>query len=346
MSLKELYANEPGKCMLREYDDGPIPAGKLRVRVDFGAPKHGTELTHFRGQDPFMDSRFDEELQLFLPDSEATARPFGMRPGNMWVGKIIELGAGVEGFSIGQRIAGYGPLRNTQTLSAGAALLMPEKMTWKQAVCYDPTQFALGGIRDGHVRCGDNVAVFGLGAIGLIAAQLAKLSGAAKVIAVDPIECRRKAALENGADYALDPSSSDAGLEIKRLTDRRGADVILETSGSYSALQEAIRGVAYAGNIAVVGWYKECKGVLNLGKEAHFNQPNIFISRACSDPNRDYPRWDFKRICKSSWELLASGALLCENIVDPVVKFADCAAAYENIVDKHPEMSVKLGVEF
>ena len=346
MSLKELFANEPGKCILQEYEDGPISAGKLHVKVDFAAPKHGTELTQFRGQDPFVENRFDEELQLFLSDNEAKARPFGMRPGNMWVGKIIEIGEGVEGFSIGQRIAGFGPLRNTHTLNAKDALIMPEEMTWKQAVCYDPAQFALGGIRDGHVRCGDNVAVFGLGAIGLITAQLAKLSGAARVIVLDPIECRRKAALENGADYALDPTTCDAGLEIKMLTDKRGADVILETSGSYSALQAAIRGIAYAGNISVVGWYKECKGVLNLGREAHFNQPNIFISRACSEPNRDNPRWDFKRICKVAWELLATGVLRCENIVAPVVKFEDCADAYQNIVDKHPEISVKLGVEF
>lgn len=346
MSLNELFVNEPGKCLLRKYEDGPLSSGKLRVKVDFGAPKHGTELSLFRGQDPFLENRFDQELQLFLPDNELKARPYGMKPGNMWVGKIIEVGAGVERFTIGQRIAGYGPLRNTHIIDSNNALIMPEDMTWKQAVCYDPTQFALGGIRDGHIRCGDNVAVFGLGAIGLIAAQLAKLSGAANVIVFDPIECRRKAALENGADYAFDPTTCDAGLEIKMLTNKLGADVIVETSGSYPALQAAIRGVAYAGNVSVVGWYKECKGFLNLGREAHMNQPNIFISRACSEPNRDYPRWDFNRICKTAWDLLSKGMIHCENIVNPVVKFEDSAKAYENFVDKHPEMSVKLGVEF
>lgn len=68
-------------------------------------------------------------------------------------------------------------------------------------------------MRDGHVRIGDAVAVFGMGAIGLMAVQLAKLAGAHPVIAVDPLPLRRKVALECGADLVLDPSSEDAGEE-------------------------------------------------------------------------------------------------------------------------------------
>jgi hypothetical protein len=170
-------------------------------------------------------------------------------------------------------------------------------------------------------------------------------AGAAMVIVCDPIEKRRKAALENGADVALDPSACDAGLEIRKLTGKRGADVILETSGSYSALQAAIRGCAYAGSIAVVGWYKECHGALDLGREAHFNQPNILISRACSEPNRDYPRWDFARMCKVCWDMLQSGQLKCENIVDPVVPFDQAAEMYMHI-EQNPNESVKMGVDF
>lgn len=344
--LRELVALEPCKPFLREYQDKPVEKDEIRVTVDFAAPKHGTELSHYRGIDPFQKNYYNEELQLFLPDESSEEREFCMRPGNMWVGKISQLGSEVSGFTIGQRIAGYGPIKNTHTLKEKDALHMPEDMTWKEAMCYDPAQFALGGIRDGHVRCGDNVAVFGLGAIGLIAAQMAKLAGALKVIVIDPIAGRRNAALENGADIALDPTVCDAGFEIKKATANRGADVVIETSGTYAALQAGIRGCAYAGNVAVVGWYKECSGILNLGREAHFNQPNIIISRACSEPNRDYPRWDFERLCSASWEMLTSKLIKCENIVEPVVNFENCAEAYDEFVNTHPERSVKMGVKY
>ena len=345
MELKEIVSTEPRKTFVRTYEEGPVPAGKLRAKVQFAAAKHGTEFTHFRAQDPFLENVFDEDLQLFVPSKEAADKPYFMTPGNMWVGTICEIGEGVEGYEIGQKVAGYGPFKSTHTFFPGEELHMPETMTWKQAMCYDPAQFALGGVRDGHVRPGDNVAVFGLGAIGLIAAQLAKLAGARQVIVFDMIEKRRQVALENGADIALDPATCDAGLEIKKLTDNRGADVIIETSASYAALQSAIRGVAYNGNIAVVGWYKECHGILDLGREAHFNQPNILISRACSEPNRDYPRWDFTRLCQAAWEILCRGQLKCENIVDPVVSFDKASDMYMHI-EQNPNESIKLGVTF
>ena len=345
MTKLEVVSTEPRKAILREYEDAPLKADEIRAEVSYAAAKHGTEFTHFRGEDPFLENVFDEELQLFLPSKEAAEKPFFMRPGNMWVGNITEAGAKVSGFQVGDKIAGYGPFKSTHTLKPKDALRMSERMTWKEAMCYDPAQFALGGIRDGQVRVGDNVVISGLGAIGLIAAQLARIAGAAKVIVCDPIQKRRDVALENGADLALDSAAVDVGLEIKKATDNRGADVIIETSANYHALQHAIRGIAYNGNIAVVGWYHECAGGLNLGREAHFNQPNILLSRACSEPNRDYPRWDFDRICATCWDMLRKGLIKCENIVDPVVPVEEAAAAYMAI-EQNPSSSVKLGVTF
>lgn len=344
--LKRLIATAPFTPVLVEYEEQPLKPDEVRVKTDFAAPKHGTELSHYRGQDPFQDSYYDEEWRMFLSREHKPNDEFPMILGNMCVGTITEIGADVTGFEVGQRVAGYGPIRSTQTFKTREILTMPERMTWQEAVCHDPAQFALGGIRDGHVRIGDIVVVSGLGAIGLIAAQMARLSGASKVIVVDPIERRRKAALENGADLALDPTACDAGLEIRKATDKHGADVTIETSGTYPALQAAIRGSAYGGNIAVVGWYKECKAGLNLGREAHFNQPNIIISRACSEPNRDYPRWSFDRICDTCWDMLKKGMIKCENIIDPVVPFEESAKAYDELVDKHPDQSIKLGVKF
>lgn len=345
MKLREVVSVEPRKAFVRDYEDAPLKADEIRAVVQYAAAKHGTELTHFRGEDPFLENVFDEEYQLFRKSSEASEKPFFMRPGNMWVGCVSEVGSQVEGMGKGTRIAGYGPFKSTHTLKPGEALIMPDRMSWKEAACYDPLQFALGGIRDGQVRVGDNVVIVGLGAIGLLAAQLARLAGAAKVIVCDPIGKRRQAALDNGADLALDSSTVDVGMEIKKVTGKRGADVILESSGNYHALQQAIRGVAYNGNVAVVGWYHECHSGLDLGREAHFNQPNILISRACSDPNREYPRWDFDRICETCWEMLSRGLLKCENIVDPVVSLEEAAEAFMKI-EQNPVESVKLGVEF
>jgi len=343
--FKELIATKPKFPTLNEYEDRKVKVNEVKVEVQYGAPKHGTELTMYRGVSPFEDKYYDEEWTAFLEKEEKESL-FPMGLGNMWVGEIIEKGSEVDSLEMGQRIAGYGNLRNTHILKAEDALIMPENMTWKEAMCYDPAHFALGGIRDSRMKMGDRVAIFGLGAIGLLAAQMAKKAGATWVAVVDPIEKRRKVALENGADLALDPSSQDVGLEIRKATSKLGVDVSIESSGFPSAMHQAIRATAYNGKIAVVGWYKEIKGGLHFGEEAHFNMPDIIFSRAYSQPSREYPRWSFDRIMKTCWEMLSNGWINCENIIDPVVDFKEIAEAYKELVDEHPEKSIKLGVNF
>ena len=75
------------------------------------------------------------------------------------------------------------------------------------------------------------------------------------------------------------------------------------------------------------------------------NRPKIIFSRACSEPNPDYPNWDEARLFDVAWRLLASGALITEPIVHPVVDFADLLTEYPKIAT-HPQESIKLGVRF
>jgi len=220
---------------------------------------------------------------------------------------------------------------------------MPPGMPWQAAVCLDPATVALGGIRDGNVRVGDRVAVFGLGAIGLMAVQLAKVAGASLVIGLDPIAGRRD--VGEATDLVLDPTEVDAGLEIRRATGGQGVDVAIETSGSPRALHQAIRGLAFGGTVAITAWYNEFRGGLDLGREAHLNRPSFVFTRAESEPHRDHPRWNNRRLADAAWALLATGRLACERIVQPVVPFEQSIEAYREI-DEHPERSVKLGVTF
>ncbi|MFC1717116.1 zinc-binding alcohol dehydrogenase, partial [Candidatus Poribacteria bacterium] len=307
---KKLVALGVRKPALRDYEDGPVPEGRVRVAVEFGSPKRGTELTMYRG----------DRMPGF---------PMGL--GNMCTGRITEIGEGVEGYSVGDRVAGYGHLKETHTWSAQGLYRMSDRMTWKEAVCFDPAQFALSGIRDGQLRLGDRTAVFGLGAIGQMAAQMVRMAGAVFVAVVDPIAVRREVAMKTGADLALDPTTQDVGAELKKATGNKGVDVVIETSGIYEALHQAIAGLAWGGNVAYLAWSKECKGGLNFGDHAHLMIPNIIFARACSDPNRDHPRWDFNRIMDVCWQMLSEGRLQCEDIVQPVVPFSESAQAYEDM---------------
>lgn len=350
--MKKLVATAPRAAELKDYEDRPIQSNEVRVKVEFAAPKHGTELADFRGTTPFIDGKFDNDWKVFVERAADEPRgiEFGDLPiGNMFVGTIIEAGNDVTEYAVGDRVCSYGPIKETEIVNAVdnyKLRKMSREASAKNAVCYDPAQFALGGIRDANVRSGDNVVVIGLGAIGQLAVQMAKKSGASIVIAVDPIEKRREIAGKYGADYCFDPAACDVGYEIKRITGKMGADAILETSGSVQALQSALKGLAYGGTIAYLAFAKPFPAGLWLGQEAHYNYGKIVFSRACSEPNPDYPRWNRKRIEDVVWDMLMSGYLDCSEIIDPVVKFEDSAEGICTYMDKEQEKSIKMGVTF
>ncbi|MFD0670051.1 zinc-binding alcohol dehydrogenase [Cohnella sp. GCM10027633] len=352
---KQLIAQAPRKAAITTYEDRGIKPNEVKVQVENASPKHGSELAGFRGESPHTADYFDEQdgWNLFLPRDPkdiSTDGGFGRwNLGNQWVGVIVEAGSDVTEYQVGDRVCCYGGIRETHIVNAVDNYYlkkMPSDMSWKNAVCFDPAQFALGGIRDGNVRAGDRVAVFGLGAIGQLAAQMAKLAGASWVAVIDPIASRRDVALANGADAAYDPVNEDVGLELKKATGKLGVDVIIETSASEFALQQSLRGLAYGGTIAFVGWARAFKGGLDLGREAHFNNAKIVFSRACSEPNPDYPRWSWRRIEDTVWEMLSTNRINCEGIISPVVPFGESADGYEQFVDQRPDQSIKLGVTF
>lgn len=340
--LQKLLADKHGVPALFPYESGAIGEGQVRVQSRYGAPKHGTELTEFVSR-TYITETYDNSVHMFVP-TKPSDRPDFYGLGNMWVGQIIEKSSDVSGFELGEQVAGYGNLATDHIVHATELRKTPERMSWQEAVCFDPMQFALGGIRDANLRIGDAVLISGLGAIGQMAAQAARVAGASLVFVADPIEIRRQAALENGADRAFDPTREDMGAIIRQYTDNRGVDVVIETSANYMAVEQGIRALAYRGTMAMVGRFKECHIPFNFGREGHFNQQNLVFSLACNEPNRDYPNWNFDRIMQEAWRLVSSGCIRCDNIVQPVVNFADCAEAYHEYIVAHPEKSIKLGV--
>jgi threonine dehydrogenase-like Zn-dependent dehydrogenase len=350
--MKQLVAAAPRKAAIVEVGEASTGPKEVKVQLTFASPKHGSELAAFRNESPHFNEYYDAEWRTFLPREtpEEKEGPFGTwNLGNQWVGMVTEIGAEVTDFEVGDRVCGYGGIRERHLVRAVDNYYlkkMPASMPWKNAVCFDPAQFALGGIRDSHIRLGDAVAVIGLGAIGQLSAQMAKLAGASYVAVVDPIALRREAAMRSGADAAFDPTAVDVGLELKKATNKRGVDVVIETSANEAALQHGLRGLAYGGTIAYVGWARPFRGGMDWGKEAHFNNAKIVFSRACSEPNPDHPRWSWRRIEDECWSLLSTGLLQCEDIVYPVVPFAEAAEGYEIYVDRQPELSIKLGVSF
>lgn len=327
----------------REYELPPLGDEELRVHVTFAAPKHGTELHSLTGS-VFDRKQWDPQLRLFLPRTgEPLPPPRERAIGNMVVGTVIEVGSQVSRFRPGDRVYGYGPVREVHQAPAGRWLLL-DGLSESDAVCTDPAHVAFVAVRDGRVRLGDDVAVFGLGAIGLLTVQAARAGGARRVIAVDPAARRRACAAVHGATATLDPTTTDVALAIKEATDGAGVDVALETSGSSRALHEAIRCLRQCGTVVHVPWGPRSTVDLHLDEEFHLNRPTLIASQAVwQNPDRDHPLWNEQRARATAASLFREGLLTGEGIVTPVLDFEEAPRALTALL-ADPDAAIKVGV--
>jgi len=339
---REAICTAPFELEWRDYADARLSTGQVRVRAEFAAAKHGTELALYSGA-VTERGRWDATLGIF--DHHEPEKVFPLGIGNMFVGRVSEVGPGVERLKVGDRVAGSGSFKPTHTLPESECWSMPEGMPWQSAVCLDPAGFALGALRDSGLRLGDSVAIFGLGAIALLAVQMARLAGASTIVAVDPLATRRELARELGASHVLNPREEDVGLRLKHLCAGRGPDIAIEYSGSPQALQAALRGVAFGGTVVCGAFPAPYAAGLDFGAEAHMNVPNLIFSRANSEPLRDHPRWSNRRVLQTCFEQLADGRLTGQGIVSEPVPFDSTLEAFAAAV-KEPGKLIKLGVRF
>jgi threonine dehydrogenase-like Zn-dependent dehydrogenase len=110
---------------------------------------------------------------------------------------------------------------------------------------------AYHGIRRAQIQPGDVVSVWGLGPIGTSVAQMARISGASKVIAIDVMPERIKLAKELGMEHAI--HSDEANDLIKKATDGEGVDVSIEVTGIEAVLGNAFNTTRKGGKVLVVG---------------------------------------------------------------------------------------------
>jgi 2-desacetyl-2-hydroxyethyl bacteriochlorophyllide A dehydrogenase len=342
----DLQLTSPRELAFASYDDPPLQSGEVRARAIASGVSHGTEMNLFTGNNPFVKQEFDHELRLFVPRKAPLSGSISL--GYEWIGEVIDLAPDVSRFKVGDRM--HLPLRhrqthtfheNTETL-LGRVTPLPDGFSPEQGIFLALTGVALQAIHDAHIKVGDHIVGFGMGVIGLLAVQLARLNGASWVAAVDPISSRRELALKLGADAAFDPADEDVAYAIKANTPFHGADIAIELSGDYRALNEAIRVVQMGGTVVAGGFYRGGGTPLTLGAEWHHNRVTLLSSMGVwGCPHRDHPTWNRGRVHQAAIELLASGKLKTDELVTHRIPFEKAADAYQ-LIESQPEDVIKV----
>ena len=212
--------------------------------------------------------------------------------GHEWVGEVVEIGEGVQGWEIGDRSvdartscgACYwcarrmphlcigGPTRVTRTAGSGWAnmfgamteyvlrpargrIKVPENVTDEEAALTEPLNVGLSPVYEAGIKAADSVAVIGAGHIGQLCMMAAKAAGAAPVIITDRIQSRLDKALELGADYALHADQGNVYEQILDIT-QAGADGVFVCVREADVLYESTLAARREGTVAIVGFPK------------------------------------------------------------------------------------------
>jgi threonine dehydrogenase-like Zn-dependent dehydrogenase len=332
---RALLLSAPRELGFEPLDERSLAPDEVRIRTLFSGISAGTELSQYRGTNPFMHRRWDEERRLFV-EAESPSWPYPVRNlGYEESGEVVEVGSGVADVEAGQRVFGTWGHRTHHIATSDYVRerLLPDGADPRIGIFSHIGAVALNGIHDAQIRLGDTVAVFGLGVPGQIVVQAARASGAT-VIAIDPDTGRREVALRHGASVALDPAG--AAEQIKELTGRRGADICIEVSGAPSALSEAIRAVAYSARVVAMGFFQGDVAGLRLGEEFHHNRIQLICSQISGvAPEASY-RWSKPRLWRAAIELQHRGVLDLIPLITHVAPFGKAPEMFSRLDSGEP----------
>lgn len=257
------------------------------------------------------------------------------------VGKVIEIGSKVSSLNIGDIVYCVAPHASEVVVWEGCCEKLPAGIDYRTGIFLNNLNTAFNGILDSRIKLGDYVVVSGLGVLGQLIAQLAKLSGAT-VIGVETYDLRLQKARELCCDYVF-KAGPETAYQIKELTNFRGADLVIEASGSTRGLQEAIRMAAYDGNVTIISWYHGPYDVLDFSGEFHHNRVSIRTSHTCAIDKAISNTWDMARRNKTCVSLLKK--LNLSELITTQIDFNDAPKAYEQI-DKHGEQVIQTILDY
>ena len=266
--------------------------------------------------------------------------------GHEFSGEIVEVGPGVNGWEKGDRVVsevhglvcghcrfclsgekhvcpskralGWGIDGGFAEYVAVPAWLLhriPEEVSYEEAALLEPMAIVVHGILErAKVEPEDFVVVLGCGPLGLIALQVAKSEGASRVLITgvnQDEKLRLKVAKELGTDRTINVEKENPVMMVKEMTGGIGADLVVELSGSPTAISQGLRMVRTHGRFLAIGIPVE-QEVSIPWKEIIFKAPSIIFHFSS---------------CYSSWErglsLLERKKVNVKSLISKVIPLKD-----------------------
>jgi 2-desacetyl-2-hydroxyethyl bacteriochlorophyllide A dehydrogenase len=266
--MKSVITIAPGKVEIGNVPEPMVTPDKIKVKIAYcgicGGDLHA----------------FDSAFQTGKPSFQGLLRP-PPEPrimGHEASGIIVELGKDTKaGYKAGQRVAmdlrsycgscyycrnGMQHFCESPTNASGAfseyalykeddIYLLPDNVSLEEGALLEPIAVAVHTVDIANIKLGGTLAILGGGPIGMLILQVARRAGAAKILLSEPVEGRRNIAKELGATLVIDPTRENLEEVTAAMTEGRGFDTVIDTSGKLAVAKQAL---FLAGNCGTIIW--------------------------------------------------------------------------------------------
>lgn len=205
---------------------------------------------------------------------------------------------------------------------------IPDSMTLQQATLIEPIGSVIEAVEKLHIDFFSEVLLIGGGFIGLAFIKLLRLHGVKRISVIEPVEERRRLALEYGADNAFDPDDSELQVKLLNDTDFNGFDVVIDTSAKQHMIEFGLNCLIQGGTI-------RCFAYQDLQSKLHLPYFNLYARNISII-------WS----CMSGRKSMAQAAEVIERLdlqklITKYYPFSQAVAAYENYMGSE---EIKIGI--
>lgn len=356
--MKQVFTSKKG-VVVKDTIEPSLGRGTVKIRVYYSCISAGTEMTSVKGSNQSMLQRaiqHPEQVKqvLDIAMQQGIKKAFNKVDSSMErlgssgysvSGKIVEVGADVEGFKVGDFVSagGAGLALHAEYVVVPKNLVVhvPEGLSLAYASMGTVGSIAMHGVRRADLRLGEYGVVVGCGLMGLLAIQMMKASGV-KVACTDVNPSRLALAKELGADKTVNSLEEDPVNAVRNWTNGYGADAVLFTAATHSdePLSQSFNMCRRKGKVVLLG-----VSGMNINRGDMYKDEIDFIISTSYGPGRydpeyeskgvDYPyayvRWTENRNIYSFLELIRDGAINIGKISPKIYPLTEANAAYEGI---------------
>ncbi len=320
-----------GKACLESFEIPCLAADEVLVESSYSVISAGTEVANLQQ----------------LPNTVSAKNDFPHYPGYSGTGIVVDVGTGVEKLCPGDRVVvPWGGHRSHVVKKAEDVLRIDDNaINLMDASFAHIASFSFLGVRKLRLELGESAVVAGMGILGVFALQIAALSGAVPVLALDFDETRRALARDLGAAAAFSPDEEELAEKIRDATGGTGPNAVVEVTGSAAALQQALEYIAWEGRISLLGCTRISDVPIDFYKYVHRRGVALLGAHTYARPKLDSApgRWTERDDYRTFVKLLAAERMQVRSLISEVVSPAAADSVYARLAQ---ESNPPLGVVF